>query len=66
MSVSQYDDLLGEFADSTPTTVTKTNTIGAFDEDYDPFGPSPGAAQTAELLDDPAGGEVSIACWYSL
>ncbi|CAG5114551.1 unnamed protein product [Candidula unifasciata] len=58
MSVSQYDDLLGEFADSTVSGTAKTNTIGAFDEDYDPFGPSPGAVQSTNLLDDSARGEI--------
>uniref|UniRef100_A0A0B7ANC0 Uncharacterized protein n=1 Tax=Arion vulgaris TaxID=1028688 RepID=A0A0B7ANC0_9EUPU len=49
MSVSQFDDLLEEFAPST-TTVTKTGSIGALNDDFDPFGPPAGATDTTDLL----------------
>ncbi|BFZ04839.1 hypothetical protein BsWGS_07877 [Bradybaena similaris] len=54
MSGSPFDDLLGDFGDSTSTTTTtttKTISYGNFDDDFDPFGPSSGGSQASHGRD---------------
>ncbi|CAL1534742.1 unnamed protein product [Lymnaea stagnalis] len=45
MSASQFDDLLGDFGETSNTTTTKSTSNGNLD-DFDPFGPS-GAVQSS-------------------
>lgn len=54
MSGSPFDDLLGDFGDSsstTTTTTTKTISYGNFDDDFDPFGSSSGGGQASHGRD---------------